>query len=198
MGYKSKFDSYLAEEDGGVVATVSGDIAGVDSVIGQKKKKPKKEVSETLKDEDDDEEFEDDENEEVEYYEGEYDNEDAPEDYDINDDGEITADDIYEMVKHLSKPALMEVIDLVASYLENRFDEPDDIIPADGRARVYEGMIKKVSKDKISTKSGRPGYKMVFGKEVRMSKKDIKDRVKSGIKASQKRKAKPRKAKEDV
>ena len=195
MGYKSKFDAYLSEEDAAAAspATVSGDVATVNTVVGDKKKKKSEKVSEAI--ELDDEDEDEDEFEEEEEFEDE--DEEDEEDYDIDGDGQITADDVYEMVKHLSKSALMEVIDLVASYLENRFEEPDDVIPADGRARVYEGVIKKVSKDKISKKSGRPGYKLVDGKEVKMSKKDIKDRVKSGIKASQRRKAKPRKPKED-
>lgn len=199
MNYKSKFEQYLAEEDGGAVAaTVSGDVATVNSVVGDTKKKKKVEdkVSEAVKIDDEDELEDEDEFEEEEEFDDE-DEEEDEEDYDIDGDGQITADDVYEMVKHLSKSALMEVIDLVASYLENRFEEPDDVIPADGRARVYEGVIKKVSKDKISKKSGRPGFKLVDGKEVKMSKKDIKDRVKAGVKASQRRKARPRKPKED-
>jgi hypothetical protein len=196
MNYKSKFEQYLAEEDSCV--TVSGDVATVNSVVGDKKKIKKVEdkVSEAV----DEDEFEEEECEEEEEFEEdedeEFEEDEDEEDYDIDGDGQITADDVYEMVKHLSKGALMEVIDLVASYLENRFEEPDDVIPADGRARVYEGVIKKVSIDKISKKSGRPGYKLVDGKEIKMSKKDIKDRVKSAIKASQRRKSRPRKAKE--
>lgn len=133
----------------------------------------------------DDEEDDDEEDDEDDY----------EEEADIDGDGEITADDVYSMVDGLSKTALIEIIDLIASYLENKFEEPSDIIPADGKARFYESVIRKVSSTSVSKKSGKLGHKLVDGKEKPMNRSDVKKRVQDGIKAGKKRKSRARKSK---
>ena len=134
-------------------------------------------------DECDNEEDDEEDDEEDEY----------DDDADIDGDGEITADDVYAMVDGLSKRALIEIIDLIASYLENKFEEPGDRIPNDGKARFYESVIRKLAKDGFVKKSSKLGHKLVGGKEKPMNKTDAKKRVQDGISAGKKRKSKPRK-----
>jgi len=172
----NKFDKYIKKvNEDGEATTSSGDVATFAKPIGDGLKKRKKPL--------DDCEYDEDGNLIV-----------AEDDsgYDLNDDGKISADDVKYMVDGLSRNALIEIIDLVASYLEHRFGEPGDVLPSDGIARQYvrEEVIRKVEGNKVIHKSSLPGFKCtVDGREVRMSDKDAKARVMRAIEVSKRRRA---------
>lgn len=146
----------------------SADIASVDTKVVKKKKKVESKDSETIK-----------------------------EAIDFNKDGKIDINDLIFMTKNLGAPAIREIIDLVASYLIKKYEEPSDIMPSDGVYRTYthEAIIRKIRGDKIVLKSSIPGYKITSnGMEVKMTDADLKQRVLDAIEASKRRNARNRKA----
>lgn len=167
----SKIEEPKLDEDDSVVS-VSSDVATVTKPLVGKKKE------EDLKEDEDD--FSD---------------------YDYNSNGVIDEGDLVYLVKDLSQGALMEVIDLVADFLEEKYEKVSDQLQ-DGETYVYEnsddntneGVIRKKvvrgGKKMIVKKSSKAGYKLKDGKEVKMSPKEIRNRIKSAKKASKKRKAK--------
>lgn len=204
-----KFENYLTtlkEEDSGSVASCSGDIGEVPLGGGDKNDddankllKRKKKNKYSLKESDSEFEYEIDDEDDEDFDEDDEDDlQDAADqiDYDVNGDGVISPSDIAYMVKNLSRKALIEVIDLIASYFENKFEEPDMVIPADGRLRVYEAIIKQVTDDKIIKKSSKLGYKLVDGNEVPMTDKDARERIAVALDKSKYRKSKQRKSKD--
>lgn len=178
----NKFKHFYEEA---AAATTSGDVASFTKPIGNKVLKRKKSLHTQDIDIDDEEgQFKIDETT-------------LPidmQDYDIDGNDVIDANDIKYLVSGLSRNALIEITDLIASYLEKRFNEPGDAIPADGKFRVVEEIIRKVQGDRIITKSSLPGFKCTNdGREIRMTDKDAKQRIKDALIAAKKRYAKNRK-----
>jgi hypothetical protein len=145
----------------------SVDVAGVETKLGKPLKRKKVENSEEIK-----------------------------EAVDFNSDGKIDINDLIFMTQNLGKNAIKEIIDLVASYLIKRYEEPSDRLPSDGvlRTTAYESVIRKVLGNKIIIKSSLPGYKVTSdGLEVRMTDAELKQRVLLAIDASKRRNARNRK-----
>lgn len=165
----NKFKKYLKEEGEGFCGGESGDIANIDTKLGKplKRKKSEKEEAEEIK-----------------------------EAVDFNADGKIDINDLIFMTQKLSNNAIREIIDLVASYLIKRYEEPSDILPSDGvlRSYAYEGVIRKIQGNRIILKSSIPGYKITSnGMEVKMSDAELKQRVLLAIAASKRRNTRNRK-----
>lgn len=165
-----KFKKYLKEEES--CAGSSADVAGVQTKLGKPLKRKKLEN------------FENSENTEIK------------ESVDFNSDGKIDINDLIFMTQNLGSNAIKEIIDLVASYLIKRYEEPSDSLPQDGvlRTTTYESAIRKVIGNKIVIKSSIPGYKVTSnGLEVRMTDAELKQRVLLAIDASKRRNARNRK-----
>lgn len=122
------------------------------------------------------------------------------EDYDIDGNGKITVKDLVYLTQDLSQNALIEIIDIVTDYLEDEYEKSDDEIPGDSYYEIKESdktnesvirkRVVRNGKKMIIKKSSKPGFKLVGGKEVKMTPKEIRNRIKSAKIASKKRKSK--------
>lgn len=215
-------ENLVQEEDcsseGDTLSTKSSDIAEVPSGVKRKVKKYKKDINEKQGEQDD--VYSDDGDidydvygvddlEDIDELDGDdsFEEDEEPEEdneikngntYDINGDGDINTDDILYMVKDLSRKALIEIIDLISRYFEDKFEQPHMVIPAEGRVRIYEEIINRVVGDKIVKGSSKLGHKLVNGEEKFMTNAEARERIKVALEKSKFRKAKKRKVSQET